>query len=160
MHRGSRSWPRADGRGGMPHRGGPVRTALEHRRHARGHGRIPREAPGIVHGSLSVLSRLVARDFRNFEQLDIELPDAGIAIIGENGQGKTNLLEAVAYLSLLRSVRGARDADVVRFGASVFHVRGEVHAPAGARGGPAVVSIGYERGTKRKRASLDGVEQP
>lgn len=106
-----------------------------------------------------MLSRLVARDFRNFEQLDVTLPDAGIAIIGENGQGKTNLLEAVAYLSLLRSVRGARDADVVRFGASVFHVRGDVRSPAGSHGGPALVSIGYERGTKRKRASLDGVEQ-
>ncbi len=106
-----------------------------------------------------MLSRLVARDFRNFEQLDITFPHAGIAIIGENGQGKTNLLEAVAYLSLLRSVRGARDADVVRFGASVFHVRGDVHSHAGAHGGPAIVSIGYERGTKRKRVSLDGVEQ-
>ncbi len=107
---------------------------------------------------MSVLTRLVARDFRNFEGLDVMLPEAGIAIVGENGQGKTNLLEAVAYLSLLRSVRGARDADVVRFGASVFHVRGESDASAG--GGARVVSVGYERGTKRKRASLDGVEQP
>jgi DNA replication and repair protein RecF len=105
-----------------------------------------------------VITRLVARDFRNFEGLDIAIPDGGIAIIGENGQGKTNLLEAVAYLSLLRSFRGARDADVVRFGAPVMHVRAELSAtPHGS--GCHTVSMGYERATKQKRATLDGVEQ-
>ncbi len=103
-----------------------------------------------------MLARLVARDFRNFAHLDIALPPSGIAIIGENGHGKTNLLEAVAYLSLLRSLRGARDADVVRFGASVFHIRAELEAPS-AFGS---VAVGYDRASKRKRATLDGVEQP
>ncbi|MES2524654.1 MAG: DNA replication and repair protein RecF [Gemmatimonadota bacterium] len=107
-----------------------------------------------------MLSRLVARDFRNFESLDITIPDSGIAIIGENGQGKTNLLEAVAYLSLLRSLRGARDPDVVRFGAPVFHVRAELVSLPGAPVPYHAVSVGYERATKRKRATLDGVEQP
>jgi DNA replication and repair protein RecF len=108
---------------------------------------------------LSVISRLVARDFRNFENLDIAIPEGGIAIIGENGQGKTNLLEAVAYLSLLRSTRDARDADVVRFGAPVFHVRAELEAVPGSPASYNTVAVGYERATKRKRASLDGVEQ-
>jgi len=102
-----------------------------------------------------VLARLVARDFRNFAQLDVTVPAGGIAIIGENGHGKTNLLEAVAYLSLLRSLRGARDADVVRFGASVFHIRAELEQTPSL----ASVSVGYDRATKRKRAMLDGVEQ-
>lgn len=106
-----------------------------------------------------MISRLVARDFRNFENLDIAIPEGGIAIIGENGQGKTNLLEAVAYLSLLRSVRDARDADVVRFGAPVFHVRAELEALPGSPASYNTVAVGYERATKRKRASLDGVEQ-
>ena len=108
---------------------------------------------------MSVISRLVARDFRNFESLDIVIPESGIAVIGDNGQGKTNLLEAVAYLSLLRSMRGARDADVVRFGAPVFHVRAELRAPPNSPAGYNSVAVGYERATKRKRASLDGVEQ-
>jgi DNA replication and repair protein RecF len=127
-----------------------------------------------------VLARLVARDFRNFAQLDIAMPGAGLAIIGENGHGKTNLLEAVAYLSLLRSLRGARDADVVRFGAPAFHIRAELvrAAPSGqreSRDGQAQermpergteqvqcdgIAVGYERASKRKRATLDGVEQP
>jgi len=53
--------------------------------------------------------------------------------VGDNGHGKTNLLEAVAYLHLLRSVRGARDVDVVRFGQGGFHIRGAASAdPASA----------------------------
>jgi len=103
-----------------------------------------------------VLARLIARDFRNFASLDIEVPPEGLVIIGENGHGKTNLLEAVAYLGLLRSFRGARDADVVRFGATAFHVRARLTPPSAYDS----VSLGYDRSAKRKRATLDGVEQP
>ena len=102
-----------------------------------------------------MLARLVARDFRNFAHLDITIPESGLAIVGENGHGKTNLLEAVAYLSLLRSQRGARDADVVRFGASVFHIRAELDGTSLFNS----VTVGYERPSKKKRASLDGVDQ-
>ena len=102
-----------------------------------------------------MLARLVARDFRNFETLDVTVPPGGLAIVGDNGQGKTNLLEAVAYLSLLRSLRGTRDGDVVRIGAAVFHVRGELLSPAPH----AMVGVGYDRASRRKRVSLDGVEQ-
>ena len=102
-----------------------------------------------------MLARLVARDFRNFAHLDITIPESGLAIVGENGHGKTNLLEAVAYLSLLRSQRGARDADVVRFGANVFHIRAELHGTGLFNS----VTVGYERPSKKKRASLDGVDQ-
>jgi DNA replication and repair protein RecF len=103
-----------------------------------------------------VLVHLVAREYRNFASLDIAVPASGLVIIGENGHGKTNLLEAVAYLALLRSFRGARDADVIRFGAPAFHVRASLAAPASWH----TVSVGYERATRKKRAMLDGVEQP
>ena len=62
-----------------------------------------------------MLVHLVAREYRNFASLDLAIPASGLVIVGENGHGKTNLLEAVAYLALLRSFRGARDADVIRF---------------------------------------------
>lgn len=103
-----------------------------------------------------MLRHLTVRSYRNFDTLDVEVPAPGLAIIGENGHGKTNLLEAVAYLGLLRSFRGARDADVIRFGAPAFHVRGTLDAPAAWH----TVTVGFERGSKRKRATLDGVEQP
>ncbi len=97
------------------------------------------------------LTRLSARDFRNFERLDIELPDAGLAIIGENGQGKTNLLEAIYYLQVLRSVRGARDQDLIRFGARAFHIGANVLSA-----GPAGISVGFEVSSKKKKVSIDG----
>lgn len=106
-----------------------------------------------------MLTRLVARDFRNFAQLDTDVPPQGMVIVGENGQGKTNLLEAVAYLSLLRSVRGARDADMIRFGQPALHVRAELGAKDAAPSRVQTVAVGYERSTRRKKASLDGVEQ-
>ena len=102
-----------------------------------------------------MLTRLIAREFRNFQHLDVAVPARGLVIVGENGHGKTNLLEAAAYLSLLRSMRGARDADMIRFGAPALHVRAELTAPATAH----QVSVGYERATRRKKAALDGVEQ-
>lgn len=102
-----------------------------------------------------MLTRLVARDFRNFTQLDMSVPARGVVIVGDNGHGKTNLLEAAAYLSLLRSMRGARDGDMIRFGAPALFVRAELTAPTAAF----AVSVGYERATRKKKATLDGVEQ-
>ena len=97
------------------------------------------------------LRRLSARDFRNLERLDLEVPDGGLAIIGDNGQGKTNLLEAIYYLQILRSVRGARDQDLVRFGARAFHLVATVEAT-----GTQSVSAGFEGSSRRKKVSIDG----
>ena len=102
-----------------------------------------------------LLTTLALRDFRNLARLDLTVPDAGVVVIGENGQGKTNLLEAIYYLHLLRSVRGARDVDVVRFGAPGFHIA------ARTGGGPHhELSAGFERQGRRKRVKLDGGEPP
>lgn len=98
------------------------------------------------------LKRLSARDFRNFARLDLELPEAGLAIVGDNGQGKTNLLEGIYYLQVLRSVRGARDQDLVRFGAKGFHLAASVVSR-----GPAELGVGFDAATKKKKVSLDGV---
>ncbi|HTD61097.1 MAG TPA: DNA replication and repair protein RecF [Gemmatimonadaceae bacterium] len=95
------------------------------------------------------LRALEVRDFRNLARVDLPLPPEGIAVVGDNGHGKTSLLEAIYYLHVLRSMRGAHDADVVRFGAPAFHVRAQTSREVG---------IGYERATKRKRVTLDGVE--
>ncbi len=106
------------------------------------------------------LRRLVVRDFRNIERVALDLAPAGLAIVGDNGQGKTNLLEAIYYLQLLRSVRGARDAELVRFGAGAFHVAADadVPTPNGLRTREA--GVGFERAGKRKRVRVDGAEPP
>ena len=103
-----------------------------------------------------MLSTLTVRGFRNLTPLDLSIPEAGLVIIGENGQGKTNFLEAVAFLGLLRSFRGARDPDVVQFGQPACHVRATLAPPAAWH----TVAVGFDRGSRRKQVTLDGVEAP
>ena len=100
-----------------------------------------------------VLRTLALRDFRNLARLDLAFPAAGVVVIGDNGQGKSNLLEAIYYLHLLRSVRGARDVDVVRFGAPGFHVAARTEGGANHE-----LSAGFAREGRRKRVKLDGAE--
>ena len=96
------------------------------------------------------------RHFRNFERLDLRFPVAGAAIIGDNGSGKTNLLEAVHYLEIFRSFRGAADEHLVRFGAEAFHIRGEFEDRATGR--LLEITAAYEPRTRRKQVVIDGVE--
>ena len=102
-------------------------------------------------GSAARLIRLDVRDFRNLARVELSPPSEGVVVVGENGQGKTNLLEAIHYLQLLRSSRGARDQDLVRFGADAFHIGATVDTD-----GRHEIGVGFERGTKRKRAKIDG----
>ena len=97
------------------------------------------------------LESFAVRDFRNLERVDVDLPAPGMLLIGENGQGKTNFLEAIYYLQLLRSIRGARDQDLVRFGTAGFHLAARITSDRASE-----VSIGFERAGKRKRVRLDG----
>lgn len=96
---------------------------------------------------------IVLRDVRNIARAELHVPEEGFVLIGRNGQGKTNLLEAVHYAHALRSMRGARDQDLVRFGADAFHLALRV---TGAR--VDAWRIGVERATRRKRLVVDGVE--
>jgi len=71
------------------------------------------------------LQTLHLRDFRSYEAVDLEFPDGLTVITGPNGQGKTNLLEAVSFLATLSSFRGAPTDAVVRVGHDRAIVRGE-----------------------------------
>ena len=104
-------------------------------------------APRIALESLGV------RDFRNLHRVELQPPPEGLAIVGENGHGKTNFLEAIYYLQILRSFRGARDVDLVRFGTPGFHIAATLGDVA-AR----TLSVGFQRQTKRKKAMIDGGE--
>lgn len=63
------------------------------------------------------LTELQLNHFRNYEQLELELHPGVNLIIGDNAQGKTNLLESVCYLSTGRSFRTTRQQELIRFGA-------------------------------------------
>ena len=100
-----------------------------------------------------VLERIAVRDFRNLARVELRPPPEGIAIIGENGHGKTNFLEAVYYLQLLRSMRGARDQDMVRFGEEAFHIAADVRTDRAHD-----LTVGFRRHGKKKRVLVDGRE--
>lgn len=72
------------------------------------------------------LRRLWLTDFRSYTSVDLEFPSGLTAVMGPNGQGKSNLLEAVGYLATLRSFRGAPGEVLVRTGAGRGVVRGEI----------------------------------
>lgn len=98
-----------------------------------------------------VLSKLFLTNFRSYSDLAWN-PDPGINIlVGGNGAGKTNLLEAAAYLSTLRSLRRAPDEALVADGAGSAIVRGEL---ARIETNPLIeVEINRKGG---RRARLDG----
>ncbi len=65
-------------------------------------------------------------DFRSYPQAEVGLSPGVTTLIGRNGEGKTNLVEAIGYLATLSSHRVAQDAPLVRFGADQAVVRGAV----------------------------------
>ena len=110
------------------------------------------------------LSRLRLYDFRNYKQLQLELDPGVNLIIGENAQGKTNLLEAVSYLSTGRSFRTAKTQELIRFGASFADLNADVFSQGREQSVRAVLFAGrrprqlYLGGVKQKSAAkLPGV---
>jgi DNA replication and repair protein RecF len=103
-----------------------------------------------------VCRELRLRQFRNFPDLTLTFPPAGVAVIGDNGAGKTNLLEALYYLGIFRSFRGAPDEQLVRFGGEAFHLRGMFESPS--TGAAREITAAYEVKTRRKRVTVDGAE--
>jgi DNA replication and repair protein RecF len=72
------------------------------------------------------LRRLALADFRSYAAVDLALEPGVSTLIGANGQGKTNVVEAVGYLATLGSHRVAGDAPLVRHGAERAILRGAV----------------------------------
>ena len=68
------------------------------------------------------LARLRLRDFRNYERLDALFPPGFHLLLGDNAQGKTNVLEAIYLLATLRSFRGVGGQPMIRQGAKGYFV--------------------------------------
>lgn len=101
------------------------------------------------------VAHLEVRDFRSYEAVDLTLEPGASAFVGPNGQGKTNLLEAVGYAATLGSHRVATDAPLVRHGADRAIIRTGVRHP----GRSALVEIEINPG-KANRARLNRAPVP
>ena len=69
------------------------------------------------------IRELTLRPFRNFAAIRLSFAADHVLIFGPNGRGKSNILEAISYLSIGKSVRGAKDQHVVPHGEDFFDVR-------------------------------------
>ncbi|MGM9589823.1 MAG: DNA replication/repair protein RecF [Faecousia sp.] len=73
-----------------------------------------------------MLTELELRCFRNYEEAKLECAPGVNLIVGDNAQGKTNLLEAISYLGCGRSFRANKTGEMVRFGADFGEISGKV----------------------------------
>ena len=78
-----------------------------------------------------IVSRLELTDFRNYTHATFDFHPGTTAVVGLNGQGKTNLAEALAYLASLDSFRGAPVEALIRVGCDTAIVRAWVKHPDG-----------------------------
>ncbi len=72
------------------------------------------------------LNSLELRDFRNYRETQMEFDEGVNLIVGNNAQGKTNLLEAISYLGSGKSFRTQRNGELIRFGAEYGELMAEV----------------------------------
>src|SRR5690606_9097747 len=101
-----------------------------------------------------MLTSFALSGFRNLADQRVDLPAAGMAVVADNGQGKTNFLEAIYYLEIFRSFRGAPDEQLVRFGADFFRVEGKLTIEGRTR----TVAAALDRRARRKKVTVDGQE--
>jgi len=94
-----------------------------------------------------ILHSLATRHFRNLGEAEIVFHPRTNVVVGDNGQGKTNLLEAIYFLATTKSFRTPRTTNLVRRNEAALFVRGVVEAQGIAR----TLSIGLDAQTERRR---------
>jgi DNA replication and repair protein RecF len=108
------------------------------------------------------ITRMGLRDYRNYAVLDLRLDGRHVCLYGQNGSGKTNLIEAVSMLSPGRGLRGTEFGDLVRQTPEGEAARGWAIS-ADVRDGDVDRRISLaleldEQGRSKRSARLDGVE--
>ena len=73
------------------------------------------------------IRELTLHPFRNLKNTQLQLAPEGVLIVAPNGKGKSNVLEAISFLSIGKSVRGVRDREAVPHGGKQFDIRAVWH---------------------------------
>src|SRR5216117_3523387 len=72
------------------------------------------------------LAHLRLRDFRNYARLDVDFAPGFHLLLGDNAQGKTNILEAIYLIATLRSFRGVGGAQMIRHGKEGYFIGAKI----------------------------------
>lgn len=99
------------------------------------------------------LTRLQLTNFRSFESAEHIFDAPGAVIRGDNGRGKSNLLESIFFLAVAKSGRGSLDRDVVRWGSDHYVIAADIDRD----GDDLQIRIAYDHRSKKKRAFVNGV---
>jgi DNA replication and repair protein RecF len=105
------------------------------------------------------LETLQLRDFRNYETLSLDFAPGVNLIVGDNAQGKTNLLEAISYFGSGRSFRAQKTGEMIRFGADFADMEASVFSQDRQQSLRFVLFSGsrprqiYRNGAKKKTAA-------
>jgi len=100
------------------------------------------------------LREITISNFRNYkDEVKMKFSGGNNIFLGENAQGKSNLLEAIYYLALAQSFRGAKDEDLISFSAPYFRLEGNVIKSDREQ----TLSISYSR-DKSKIFTVDGIK--
>jgi DNA replication and repair protein RecF len=100
-----------------------------------------------------IVASVTLRNFRNHRASSLAFGEGINALLGDNGEGKTNILEAVSYLSLTKSFYASGDSTVLQIGEERFEIGGSI---VGAMGGAHAVRVAYEKSTGEKTYEIDG----
>jgi DNA replication and repair protein RecF len=105
------------------------------------------------------VTRLILQDFRSYPALDLPVSRGIVALVGENGAGKTNLIEALSLFAAGRGLRRADLAEMARTGAERFAVSVTLDVSAGEHR----LGVGLEPGEGGRavrRCRIDGADAP
>src|SRR5690606_24285853 len=120
---------------------------------------VAREEPAV---SAYVITRLIFTDFRNYTQLKVDVDNRPVVLTGANGSGKTNLLEAISFLTPGRGLRRAKLLDAARAkGGGGWAVAADVHSDAGAHklGTGLVIEGAGGEVIERRQVRIDGQDR-
>ncbi|MCB1189463.1 MAG: DNA replication/repair protein RecF [Leptospiraceae bacterium] len=95
-----------------------------------------------------ILNHLVLKNFRNHSETDLYFDSKLVFFVGDNGEGKTNIIEAIGMFSTLKSFRECSDNDILQWGQPYYYMKSEFSSSMGEK----VMEIGYqkEEGIKKK----------
>lgn len=99
------------------------------------------------------LTSIQLQNYRNYDQIALDTRHQVNLFIGQNAQGKTNLLEAIFVLALTKSHRTSKDKELIGWNAAAAHIQAQVEKKYGQ------VTLGLSYSAQGKKAQINGLEQ-